>query len=153
MPPLPRAKPCRMANTAPGRKGAELKIRSWVSSSCRDQASVPWHSLKHGPEALRGLARPLGSEPPGTQADSATSCCDHRHRQSGPHISSEGSKRACACHFLSGHPAPTQELSAGSAHLLTSFLLKCLCHLLCDLQPSSWTSPRLSFIICKMRMK
>lgn len=56
-----------MANAAPGRKGAELKIRSWVSSSCRDQASVPWHSLKHGPEALRGLARPLGSEPPGTQ--------------------------------------------------------------------------------------
>ena len=114
--------------------------------------SSPTSSLKPLLMLYLGVIAPR-SEPPGTQADSATSCCDHRHRQSGPHISSEGSKRACACHFLSGHPAPTQELSAGSAHLLTSFLLKCLCHLLCDLQPSSWTSPRLSFIICKMRMK
>ena len=25
---------------------------------------MPWHGLKHGPEALRGSAHPFGSEPP-----------------------------------------------------------------------------------------
>lgn len=56
-----------MANAAPGRKWAEPKIRSGASLSYRDQVSVPWHSLKGGPDALWGSARPLGSEPPGTR--------------------------------------------------------------------------------------
>ena len=32
--------------------------------NCRDEVSVPWHGLKHGPEALRGSAHPFGFETP-----------------------------------------------------------------------------------------
>lgn len=50
--------------------------------------SSPTSSLKPLLMLYLGVIAPR-SEPPGMQAGSATSCCDHRRRQSGPNISSE----------------------------------------------------------------